>query len=416
MVRSTARQRLAITAAALALSVTACSSQAPEAEPAPPAEPDEPIGEEPPGLGEWAATCTEVDADSAALEENLTGGAASADPSDLPTKAEQAVTPLADCEPGFLADLADHLPGAWADGDLAAAAAEAILALNPEAAQAEIEHFTPFNADGQIRFAVEDLDPGQPFSGYLEGSCHASPVASADDVYQCGTTAHNLAACWRADAYSFGPVFACMHSPDDESVVFVQPTEGDPEPAEAEEDPSPWQVILEDGSNCRVRLGGAWPGPPEGTVWSHGCEGGQIAALVLPEGGSTLETEAGGLVALGAAEVEPTAEVVPTRVEKVVYAGETIEPPAAQSGTACPPLSELEPALREINDTWSFLEEPEPECVGDWVLAFAGDEMSANTQVFEKVEGSWVGRDSGEECTLPSTIPASLYALHCMAG
>src|SRR5699024_6924122 len=132
MARSTTGHRLALILTALGLTVSACSAQAPAAGPEPRTEAESAPPAEPAGPGEWEATCTEVEADSASLAEILPGTIS--DPSAalaLANTTKEAITPLADCDPGFLAELADHLTGAWEDGEAAAAAAEAVRALAP---------------------------------------------------------------------------------------------------------------------------------------------------------------------------------------------------------------------------------------------------------------------------------------------
>jgi hypothetical protein len=119
----------------------------------------------------------------------------------------------------------------------------------------------------QIMNVVAVNSAGQPANGYREAppqgnisevDCttaggHPSPAAVADDIYYCSPSAASADVCWPAGPGSL----LCLDNPWSQQVhrvryngvlPHVQPTAT----------PLPFALLLDDGSTCRLRNGGAW--------------------------------------------------------------------------------------------------------------------------------------------------------------
>lgn len=423
------RNRLTLALLAGLLSLAAGCAQ-PASDPAPtvdspdlPAATAAPAEEEttaPEPLGRWSATCTDVAADAGALRQDLQKIPDSAAPQDREQHAAEATTPVAQCDALYLMGLAHDLSEPGGDPDLDAAALAVMTHATGGASlpgTTEIIDFTPFDDEGRVAHPDERIEEYQPF---IHEYCLDTPVSTGDDVYQCGSIAHYLPACWRADDYGLGmPTFACMHLPGDDRVIFVVSEDPDVDPAPAASNPSPWQAELADGSTCRVRLGGAWPQPPEGFIWSHSCDGGPTQALLMPDDRSPVLNSIGGQeFVLGAANVDETALVEVLPVVEAIFAGQRPTPPALATGSDCPAPAELEPVLREHyeGEGVGILTEFPLECTKDWVFGVVGDEWFASSFALGREGDSWHMPPHEEVCTHPSPLPPSLFGPHCLIG
>lgn len=130
-----------------------------------------------------------------------------------------------------------------------------------------------------------DVD-GQPSSGYQEqpsegtntvSDCAASPSAVSPDIYQCSPSAASADVCWPATPDSL----LCVNDPWDKHLHRV--TVGNPllqvQPTAI---PQPFALLLDDGTRCRRRNGGAWGGRDDGYVGAYGCQSPALTVLVQP--------------------------------------------------------------------------------------------------------------------------------------
>lgn len=265
------------------------------------------------------------------------------------------------------------------------------------AQDARVLTVTPFLPDGRIRLPVDtaihlDIDPD---------SCSPATVAQHAGVYRCGSVADHLPACWPSINYLY-----CMHGPADDTVVRIWAGTSGPAAQEPDE-PAPWQIVLANGSRCDVRLGGAWDQAPDGYAYSYACDG-AVVALLAPDGAPTLNTS--GSTWTVAAQSDWHGPVETVEVTQAIYAGAAPTPPAAQTGDACPSVTDLQSAL-EPGQTISPRSSDGIKCVGDW--ATSGYQYGGNgyAGVFQRTGGQWhsVARDTA--CPLPSPIPAALYQI-----
>lgn len=163
-------------------------------------------------------------------------------------------------------------------------------------------HFTsPVIPKGTQVITVVPVDAnGQPINGYRQlppspdpgnvGSvfgCSASPAAVADDIYYCAPNAAGADVCWPGGPSMVG-ILLCLNDPWDKGLRQV--AYSDPLPhVLPPPTPEPFALLLDDGTQCRLRNGGAWGGRDDGLVGAYGCPNETPAVLmaVRPEGGES---------------------------------------------------------------------------------------------------------------------------------
>ena len=199
-----------------------------------------------------------------------------------------AVKPLTTCGTDYRGQLAAYLPTSWGDPKAAQVVADQIGGAALTATDdPRVLVVTPFFPDGRIRLP---LDPGN-FSSASVDYCGQTSVAQSAGIYRCGSVADHLPACWPSVN------FYCLHGQGDDTAVRIWA--GTSLPAASEpENPTPWQIVLADGSRCDIRLGGTWDKPPDGYTYSYSCDGNYVALLesedtaTLDQSGATLTVTA----------------------------------------------------------------------------------------------------------------------------
>jgi hypothetical protein len=89
-------------------------------------------------------------------------------------------------------------------------------------------------------------------------------------VRSCGGTADSGDACWPA---TDGNHVLCLTDPFS-NVLYLVGTQGLSTPRKSStEDPTPFALVLDDGTQCQARIGGSWPSPKEHPDWVgyYGC-------------------------------------------------------------------------------------------------------------------------------------------------
>jgi pimeloyl-ACP methyl ester carboxylesterase len=130
-------------------------------------------------------------------------------------------------------------------------------------------------APTQIVEEVAVNTDGNPAEGYrivgdsAEVDCYAASIAAIDDgIHRCSPTASGADICYEVG----GPNLLCAGSPWDRELRrarSVDPLATVSPPL----DGSPWGLELADGTMCRVRNGGAWPGRDDGLNGAYSCDG-----------------------------------------------------------------------------------------------------------------------------------------------
>jgi hypothetical protein len=147
----------------------------------------------------------------------------------------------------------------------------------------------------QVITAVPIGPNGEPINGYREVSSQSnvtdvadcttpSPAAVADDIYYCSPSAADADACWPSTPGSL----LCVDDPWNKELHRVSYADPLPhvQPVAA---PQPFALLLDNGTRCRLRNGGAWGGRQDGYVGAYGCgpADSNLAVLVMPNQGVT---------------------------------------------------------------------------------------------------------------------------------
>ncbi|MFY2860690.1 hypothetical protein ACOJVU_13120 [Mycobacterium sp. THU-M104] len=130
---------------------------------------------------------------------------------------------------------------------------------------------------------------GQPLNGYQETPSQGnvatvdqcttpSPSAVAGDIYYCSPSAADAGTCWPAKPGSL----LCIDNPWDMRMHRVG-YGGPLPPVQPVATPDPFALVLDDGTRCLLRNGGAWGGRDDGYVGVYGCgdPGAHLAILWL---------------------------------------------------------------------------------------------------------------------------------------
>jgi hypothetical protein len=130
---------------------------------------------------------------------------------------------------------------------------------------------------------------GQPINGFQEVSgpgnvgqasdcTTASPSAVAGNIYYCSPSAAGASTCWPSTPGSL----LCVDNPWDKRLHRVT-YDGQLSPVQPTATPDPFALVLDDGTRCLLRNGGAWGGRPDGYVGGYGCgDTGASPAVLCP--------------------------------------------------------------------------------------------------------------------------------------
>jgi hypothetical protein len=162
-----------------------------------------------------------------------------------------------------------------------AVAAVATVAAVPVAAEpsaTQVISVVPVGPNGEpINGFQETPSPGNVSS--VSECTAASLSAVADGIYSCSPSAAGADPCWPSTPGSL----LCLDDPWDKQLHRVD-YDGPLPPVQAPAISDPVGLLLDDGTRCRLRNGGAWGGRDDGYVGVYGC-GGANAVLWLPSQG-----------------------------------------------------------------------------------------------------------------------------------
>ncbi len=134
---------------------------------------------------------------------------------------------------------------------------------------------------------------GEPTNGYREAPTQGdatvdqcttpSPSAVAENIYYCSPSAAGAGTCWPSTPGSL----LCVDDPWGKLLHRVR-YGGPLPPVQPTATPDPYALVLEDGTRCLFRNGGAWGGRDDGYVGVYGCggPGSDLAVLWLPSQGA----------------------------------------------------------------------------------------------------------------------------------
>ncbi|WAC93894.1 hypothetical protein [Mycobacterium sp. Aquia_213] len=127
--------------------------------------------------------------------------------------------------------------------------------------------------------AVNGFHETPPQGNVVVEGCTASPSAVADDVYACSPSAAGAGTCWPSTPGSL----LCVDDPWDQRLHRVS-YNGQLPSAQPPALPEPYALVLDDGTRCSLRNGGAWGGRDDGYVGGYWCGdgGAHLVVLCLP--------------------------------------------------------------------------------------------------------------------------------------
>ncbi|WP_310773644.1 serine/threonine-protein kinase [Mycobacterium sp. Z3061] len=136
---------------------------------------------------------------------------------------------------------------------------------------------------------------GQAANGYREVSspgnaqqavfgCSASPAAVHLGIYKCYPSVANADICWP----STPGTLLCLDNPWDKRLYRKLYTDMLP-PATKPSAPEPFALLLDDGTQCRLRNGGAWTVRNDGYLGAYGCPDEKPAVLIAAPGAEPVD-------------------------------------------------------------------------------------------------------------------------------
>jgi hypothetical protein len=147
---------------------------------------------------------------------------------------------------------------------------------------------------------------GQPANGYREVpsvpsssnitdvfGCDASPAAVYSAIYRCAPSAAGADVCWRSNAGTL----LCVDDPWDMELHRVTYTDALPA-AQPPATPMPFALLLDDGTECRLRNGGAWGGRDDGLYAVYGCYGPNHTVLAYDRNRTVLASDQAAVPAI----------------------------------------------------------------------------------------------------------------------
>ena len=171
---------------------------------------------------------------------------------------------------------------------------------------------------------------GQPVNGYHENSgdqpvpdqadcTEASPAAVSAGVYRCYPTAYGADVCWPAN----GLYLLCMNDPWGKELHRIRASAALPQ-VSPPKSPQPVGLLLDDGTHCRLRNGGAWGYRFDHLYAYYGCIEGQRLDVLAPMGTDPIDRSAPmWTVKVGADEAPDSSALPPVthRVQTAWFAG-----------------------------------------------------------------------------------------------
>jgi hypothetical protein len=151
----------------------------------------------------------------------------------------------------------------------AVVAASVVAYLYHRANQPDVVVLQPVDAQGNIQMGwTEDTSRANTPIDCSFGS--PSPYDKSAGVRSCGATADSADACWPAADSAH---VLCLPDPFSDVLYLIRAQGLNTPRKPLAGDPTPFALLLDDGTQCRVRIGGAWPQPAEHPDWVgyYGC-------------------------------------------------------------------------------------------------------------------------------------------------
>ncbi len=139
---------------------------------------------------------------------------------------------------------------------------------------------------------------GQPVNGYHENTSsqtvpgdadctEPSPAAVSKNIYRCYPTAYGADVCWPAS----GLDLLCMNDPWGKELHRIRASAALPQ-VSPPNSPTPVGLLLDDGTQCRLRNGGAWGYRFDHLYAFYGCAGNTGLAVLAPMNSDPIDRSA----------------------------------------------------------------------------------------------------------------------------
>lgn len=156
------------------------------------------------------------------------------------------------------------------------AAGSASTSTSATAAATEVINTVAVDASGQPANGYHENTSGEPIPGPAECT-EASPAAVSSGVYRCWPAAFGADVCWPAS----GLELLCMNDPWAKELHRIRAGAALPA-VSPPATPTPVALVLADGTQCRLRNGGAWGHRHDDLVAYYGCVGTPGLSVLAP--------------------------------------------------------------------------------------------------------------------------------------
>ncbi|MFC9964572.1 esterase/lipase family protein [Nocardia ignorata] len=180
----------------------------------------------------------------------------------------------------------------------------------------KITTLRPFTTDGNTSpgWSADSASTGPIDCTYSTGS----PSAVSDGIAACSPSAAAADSC---AVNTTGKYALCLTDPFAKSVARNTLTGSPRTEQKAPKDPKPIAIVLDDGTRCRLRIGGSWPVQAAAPkyVGHYSCTGGSgfLAVWAPPNGPGYRDTSRGWEVEVGAA----TGPLTTRRITEAIFVG-----------------------------------------------------------------------------------------------
>ena len=142
----------------------------------------------------------------------------------------------------------------------------------------EIKYFRAVNRAGEVQpgFKVDSEKYHDSFSR----TCGTGKVSEEKDILECGISADQLPVCY-PNGNRENKTAYCASDPE-EKIIYEIPIDENIQRYDPELPVQPWKLVLENGTKCTIRTGGAWGSASDGRIGTYLCDSNNEVILSFP--------------------------------------------------------------------------------------------------------------------------------------
>lgn len=142
----------------------------------------------------------------------------------------------------------------------------------------EIKYFRAVNRAGEVQpgFKIDSEKYHDSFSR----TCGTGKVSDEKDILECGISADQLPVCYPNGNRENRTAY-CARDPE-EKIIYEIPIDEDIQRYDPELPVQPWKLVLENGTKCTIRIGGAWGSASDGRIGTYLCDSSNEVILSFP--------------------------------------------------------------------------------------------------------------------------------------